>query len=271
MTSSANRLIYPATLAALSPSPPKPQISNQNLTLLHQQKNKRLQIRSDLSRRDVTSLLSLLSLVPSISQPAPATAFSIGICMLLAFALSILVIVLFLLHPNPNFGFLNCFVAGPKDWLKAQKRKASRFLLAPIDASRESLRSAYVLLTTSDYKYNDKDLEGVQRILRSASRDCVLQERNSFVEFQANTGVEVCTFQLIVNNASSLLDERDPVRLEAEDMLNDLISAFTNLNGLASKSDIQLASSRLMVADALKDTISVLNKFEQGVMACLEA
>ncbi|XP_038703365.1 uncharacterized protein LOC119999719 [Tripterygium wilfordii] len=240
MTSSANRLIYPATLAALSPSPPKPQISNQNLTLLHQQKNKRLQIRSDLSRRDVTSLLSLLSLVPSISQPAPATAFSIGI-------------------------------SGPKDWLKAQKRKASRFLLAPIDASRESLRSAYVLLTTSDYKYNDKDLEGVQRILRSASRDCVLQERNSFVEFQANTGVEVCTFQLIVNNASSLLDERDPVRLEAEDMLNDLISAFTNLNGLASKSDIQLASSRLMVADALKDTISVLNKFEQGVMACLEA
>jgi hypothetical protein len=39
--------------------------------------------------------------------------------------------------------------AGPKDWLKEQKKKASKFVLAPIDASRESLRSAYVLLSTN--------------------------------------------------------------------------------------------------------------------------
>lgn len=36
------------------------------------------------------------------------------------------------------------------------------------------------------------DLEEVQRLFRSAARDCVAEDRNSFVAFQANTGVEVC-------------------------------------------------------------------------------
>ena len=34
-------------------------------------------------------------------------------------------------------------------------------------------------------------MEEVQRLLSSAARDCVPEERNSFVSFQANTGVEV--------------------------------------------------------------------------------
>lgn len=42
--------------------------------------------------------------------------------------------------------------------------------------------------------YTNKDLEEVQKMFRSAARDCVPQERNSFVAFQANTGVEVCIF-----------------------------------------------------------------------------
>lgn len=34
---------------------------------------------------------------------------------------------------------------------------------------------------------------------------------------------QVCTFRLIVKNAASLLDDRDPVKLEAEAKLTDLI------------------------------------------------
>lgn len=35
--------------------------------------------------------------------------------------------------------------------------------------------------------------------------------------------VQVCTFRLVVNNAASLLDKNDPVKLEAEASLDDLI------------------------------------------------
>lgn len=35
--------------------------------------------------------------------------------------------------------------------------------------------------------------------------------------------MQVCTFRLLVKNAASLLDKGDPVKLEAEAMLNDLI------------------------------------------------
>ncbi|GER49623.1 hypothetical protein STAS_26871 [Striga asiatica] len=62
---------------------------------------------------------------------------------------------------------------------------------------------------------------------------CVPQDMNSFDEFQANSGVEcphsksslVCTFWLIVNNASSSLADRDqiPINSKAESKLNDLI------------------------------------------------
>ncbi|XP_040996971.1 uncharacterized protein LOC121242993 [Juglans microcarpa x Juglans regia] len=195
--------------------------------------------RIHISRRDAASL-SFLALVPFFSPVAPpASAFSIGI-------------------------------SGPKDWLKEQKRKASKFLLAPIDASRESLRSAYLLLTAVGSEYTNEDLEKVQGLLRSAARDCVPQDRNSIVSFQASTGVEVCTFRLVVKNAASLLDNKDPVKLEAEAILSDLIRSFTSLNGLAGEADIQVASNRQNVAAALMDTISCLDKFEQGIKECLE-
>ncbi|XP_042494411.1 uncharacterized protein LOC122073826 isoform X2 [Macadamia integrifolia] len=164
------------------------------------------------TRRNV-SLLSLLAVIPSLYQPLSASAFSIGF-------------------------------SGPKEWLKEQKKKASKFLLAPIDASRESLHRVYLLLTASDFDYLSVDLGEVQGLLRSAARDCVPQERNSFVSFQSNTGVEVCTFRLLVNNASSLLENKNPVKLETEAMLDDLISSFTFLNGVIGKTDIQLASNR---------------------------
>ncbi|XP_056167179.1 uncharacterized protein LOC115670755 isoform X2 [Syzygium oleosum] len=114
------------------------------------------------------------------------------------------------------------------------------------------------------------DLEEVQRLFRSAARDCVAEDRNSFVAFQANTGVEVCTFKLIVKNAASLLADKDPVKLEAEAMLDDLIRSFSSLNGLTSVSDLQDMTYRERVADALTNTISSLDKFKQGIKDCLE-
>lgn len=197
--------------------------------------NQRRLLLPKLSRRDA-ALLSFLALVPS----APASAFSVGI-------------------------------SGPKDWLKDQKKKTAKYILAPIDASREILRSAYLWLTDSQSEFKEEKLEEVQRLLKSAARDCVPQDRNSFVAFQANTGVEVCTFRLIVKNAASLLDKKDPAKLEAEAILDDLIRSFTSLDGLANEANVQLASDRQKVADALMNTISSLDKFEQGVKDCLEA
>ncbi|KAJ6674359.1 PLASMA MEMBRANE FUSION PROTEIN [Salix viminalis] len=164
-----------------------------------------------------------------------------------------------------------CLLPGPKDWLKDQKKKTAKYLLAPIDASREILRSAYLFLTDSQSEFKENKLVEVQRLLKSAARDCVPQDRNSFVAFQANTGVEVCTFRLILKNAVSLLDKTDPVKLEAEAILNDLIRSFTSLDGLANEANAQLASDRQKVTDALMNTISSLDKFEQGVKDCLEA
>lgn len=209
----------------------------------HQQKQEQKQLQSSLFgfktyRRDA-ALLSFLALIPGLHRSSPATALTFGI-------------------------------SGPKDWLKGQKRKASKFLLAPVDASRESLRTAYLLFTASGSNDPNKDLEEVQRLLKSAARDCVPQERNSFVAFQATTGVEVCTFRLILKNAASLLDDKDPVKLEAEAMLNDLISSFTSLDDVTNETDMEFASKRQKVADALMDTISSLNKFEQGIKDCLE-
>ncbi|KAJ4701934.1 Plasma membrane fusion protein [Melia azedarach] len=222
-----------SALTGLLSFPPKPPILNHNLSPKHPNSN-----RIEISRRNAI-LLSFLTLVPPLSQPHRAHAFSIGI-------------------------------SGPKNWLKEQKRKSYKFLLAPVDASRQILNSAYLLLVSKESDFTEKDLEEVQRMSRSAARDCVPQDRNSFVSFQANTGVEVCTFRLIVKNASSLLDNKDPAKLQAEAILNDLIRSFTSLNGLAGDTDIQLSSKRQKLADALMDTISSLNKFEEGIKDCLE-
>uniref|UniRef100_A0A5B6ZZA1 Chloroplast thylakoid membrane n=1 Tax=Davidia involucrata TaxID=16924 RepID=A0A5B6ZZA1_DAVIN len=233
-------ITFSSTLTALFP--PKPPILPPLSPKYQQQQDQQSlhfsQLRINISRREA-ALLSIIALVPSLSLPAPATAFSIGI-------------------------------SGPKDWLREQKKKASKFLLAPIDASRNSLRAAYLFLTNSNSDFAVKDMEEIQTLLRSAARDCVPQERNSFVTFQASTGVEVCTFRLVVKNASSLLDDKDPVKLEAEADLSELIRSFTSLNGMANEANILLPSSRQKVADALMDTISSLNKFEQGIKDCLE-
>ncbi|PON83375.1 plasma membrane fusion protein [Trema orientale] len=224
---------------AFSTFPPNSKPRTTPLFFFFPKLHHRLQPLARISRRDLAYSLSFLALLPSIAPPPPAAAFSIGI-------------------------------SGPKDWLKDQKKKSSKFLLAPIDASREILRSAYLLLKDRDSEYSNKDMEEIQRLLRSAARDCVPGERNSFVAFQANTGVEVCTFSLIVKNAASLLGKNDPIKLEAEAILNDLIRSFTSLQALANEADIQLPSERQRIADSLTDAISSLDKFEQGIKDCLE-
>ncbi|KAI8005521.1 hypothetical protein LOK49_LG08G00461 [Camellia lanceoleosa] len=146
---------------------------------------------------------------------------------------------------------------------KLRRFRINIFRREAIAVSFLALSKRRSLPAKGDSDYGDKDLEEVQRLLRSATMDCVPQERNSFVTFQAKTGVEVCTFRLVVKNASSLLDDNDPIKLEAEASLRDLVRSFTSLNAVANETDIQLPSSRQKVADALMDTISSLNKFEQ--------
>lgn len=47
------------------------------------------------------------------------------------------------------------------------------------------------LIANGKLDYTAKDLEDVQKLLKSAARDCILEDRDSLVTFQANTGVEV--------------------------------------------------------------------------------
>ncbi|KAL3340939.1 hypothetical protein AABB24_029213 [Solanum stoloniferum] len=172
-----------------------------------------------------------------------------------------------LTHPASALSF---GISGPKEWLRDQKKKTAKYLLAPIEASRNILQYANLLLTRTEPEFGEKELEEVQSLLRSAARDCVPQERNSFVQFQSKSGVEVCTFQLVVKNASSLLPDKDPVKLAAEAKLIDLIRSFASLSDMANEFDVQVASNRQKVANALMDTVTCLDNFEQGVKECLE-
>jgi hypothetical protein len=45
----------------------------------------------------------------------------------------------------------------------------------------------------------------------------------SIVEMQTRTGVEVCTFRLVLKNAASLLDKDDPLKVNADAALDALI------------------------------------------------
>ncbi|CAH8390768.1 unnamed protein product [Eruca vesicaria subsp. sativa] len=182
-------------------------------------------------------------------------------------ALSLSSASLLLFSTDPAFAF---GISGPKEWLKDQKKKSSKFLLAPIDASRQSLRSVYLSLSTRESDYTDKDLESLQNLLRSSARDCVPKERSSLVDFQSKTGVEVCTFKLVLKNAASLLDDKDPVILEAENVLSDLVRSFGSLIVLTNGIDMNLPSDRKKIADAVMESITFLDKFEKRVKDCLE-
>ncbi|XP_073037021.1 uncharacterized protein [Primulina eburnea] len=123
-----------------------------------------------------------------------------------------------------------------------RNRAKEKILQVFVDASRNFLQFAYLLS-----KFSKNDLEEVQKLLVSAAADCVPPDRNSFVVLQSKTGVEVCTFQFILKNASSLLDDRDPIKLEAGTKLSDLIQSFTSLSGMTREGDVALTSIRQRV------------------------
>ncbi|CAH9080993.1 unnamed protein product [Cuscuta epithymum] len=109
-----------------------------------------------ISRRNAVLLLSPVApLLPFLRFPSAASALSLSF-------------------------------SGPKQWLKEQKKKSAKFLLAPVDASRNTLQAAHLLLVN-----DGNDLEETQSLLKSAARDCVPRDRNSFVQFQSQTGVEM--------------------------------------------------------------------------------
>ncbi|KAL9244131.1 hypothetical protein vseg_017938 [Gypsophila vaccaria] len=215
-----------------------------------------------------------LSISPPPPSPPPLLSSKLALSRRsTAFSLSIAVLFPYIWPASPPaFAFDFDFrISGPKDWLKEQKKKSIKYLLAPIVASREILNYTQQLLSSKDSTIEQKDMEEIRGMLNSAARDCVVDDRNSLVAFQAKTGVEVCTFKLLVSNASSLLNDDDPTKLEAEATLNDLISSFTFLNDLVKEADVELVSSRQKVADAVTDTLSTLDKFEQGIKGCIEA
>ncbi|KAI3926765.1 hypothetical protein MKW92_011017 [Papaver armeniacum] len=249
--STVTEILPPKPIQSESPLPPlRP-------PPLQQQQQQHFILITKTNRRNF-SVLPLLTLIPFLYQPSPASAFSFGI---------------YTPSLSLELRILKLFISSD------QKKKESKYVLAPIDASRNSLRSAHLLLT-KDSDNPDKDFEEVQNLLRSATRDCAPLERNSFVSFQASTGVEVwlyfdylhtffytdkrcnyivkkmfARFTLVLKNAASLLDDKDPVKLETEAILGSLIRS----SSLDEK-----------VADALLDTITSLDMFEQGIKDCLE-
>uniref|UniRef100_I1JTA9 Uncharacterized protein n=1 Tax=Glycine max TaxID=3847 RepID=I1JTA9_SOYBN len=220
---------------------------------------------STLSRRGI-ALLSFLSL----SLSAPASAIEIGMCTRYSYIILCVIIAVFAKTLIP-------YIVAQQDrriGLKTKKRRPPStywpLSMPPVKSFALPISRSVSFAAETDAAYTDEDLEKIQQLFISAARDCVPQDRNSFVTFQANTGVEVCTFRLIVKNAASLLGNKDPVKLKAEALLDNLIRSFTSVSGMASKTNIQLASDRKKIADAVSDTISDLDKFELGIRDCLE-
>lgn len=160
-------------------------------------------------------------------------------------------------------------ISGPKDWLKGQKRKTAQFLLNPIEASRSRLSSAVLLLSSAEGS-SFENYEEAGKLVKVAARDCTPNELGSILDFQTRTGVEVCTFKLVLKNAASLLSDDDPVKVSAVAALNDLIRSFTTVDQLLSSGGASAATQREDVMGALKQTMAALDTFQQGVQNCLD-
>ncbi|PWZ56827.1 hypothetical protein Zm00014a_001222 [Zea mays] len=222
------------------------------------------------SRR--TGLVALLVAAAAPARPAAAAAaFSLGI-RTTAFSASPTSFL-----GSAGTGHLTCLLpcslfglpraAGPKELLREQKKKSASFLLAPIAASRDTLVKAHALLASPSA--STEDAEEVKGRILAAGRDCVPRQRNSIVALQSRTGVEVCTFSLILKNAASLLANKDSLKVEADTRLGELIKSFSELGTLVENSNFELADDREKIKDGLLSTVSALDKFEQSVKDCL--
>lgn len=139
--------------------------------------------------------------------------------------------------------------------------------MAPIVASGDTLLKAQALLASPGT--SAEDAEEVRGRIGAAGRDCVERQRNSIVAFQSRTGVEVCTFSLILKNAASLLSNKDTLKVEADNRLGELIQSFSDLGTVVESSNFELPVDREKMKDGLGSTISALDKFEQSVKDCL--
>jgi len=159
-------------------------------------------------------------------------------------------------------------ISGPKEWLKGQKQKTAKFLFAPINASRDRLDSALLLLSGADGS-SFGDYEEAGKLVKVAARDCMPAQPGSITEIQTRTGVEVCTFRLVLKNAASLLDKDDPLKVNADAALDALIRSFVALDRLLADGAAGATSRRENVMGALKETTVALDSFERGVRNCL--
>ncbi|OIV97622.1 hypothetical protein TanjilG_12379 [Lupinus angustifolius] len=166
------------------------------------------------TRRDFAFLSFLSSTTSFLSSPASAIEF--GICTLRA-TLLLLLLLLLLILLNLTCNSLCSRTKGL------------------VERTEEEVLQLLISTSETDTTYSDEDLQKIQDLFRSAARDCVPEDRNSFVNFQANTGVEVCTFRLIVKNAASLRASKDPVKLKAEALLDNLIRNKGNWESVFEK------------------------------------
>ncbi|XP_039828322.1 uncharacterized protein LOC120689932 isoform X1 [Panicum virgatum] len=195
-------------------------------------------------------------------QPSPPTPPSLASRRAVLLAL-----VLAAAPARPAAAAFSLGIPGPKELLREQKKKSASFLLAPIAASRDTLLKAQALLASPTA--SAEDAEEVRGRIGAAGRDCVPRQRNSIVAFQSKTGVEVCTFSLILKNAASLLANKDPLKVEADTRLGELIQSFSDLGTVVENSNFELIGDREKMKDGLLSTISALDKFEQSVKDCL--
>jgi hypothetical protein len=69
----------------------------------------------------------------------------------------------------------------------------------------------------------------------------------SITEIQTRTGVEVCTFRLVLKNAASLLDKDDPLKVNADAALDALIRSFVALDRLLADGAAGATSRRYVL------------------------
>ncbi|KAL6637952.1 hypothetical protein ACP70R_025524 [Stipagrostis hirtigluma subsp. patula] len=201
-------------------------------------------------------------LVSSRPEPPPPTPPN-----LTSRRAALLALILAASPARPAAAAFSLGIPGPKELLREQKKKSASFLLAPIAASRDTLLKAQALLASPNA--SAEDAEEVRGRIGAAGRDCVPRQRNSLVAFQSRTGVEVCTFSLILKNAASLLADKDPLKVEADTRLGELIQSFSDLGTLVDNSNFELTGDREKMKDGLLSTISALDKFEQSVKDCI--
>eukprot|EP00897_Mesotaenium_endlicherianum_P005129 jgi/Mesen1/4644/ME000241S03686 len=157
-----------------------------------------------------------------------------------------------------------------KDWLRQQKIRTSDGLLKPIRSSRDRLTGIIDLVANEGA--TQEQVKRAKEIATDAARDCVAPAAGSFFSFQADSGVEVCTYALILKNGGSLLNKNDPLLLAAEARLGDLVRKFEDLiSELDSLTSVvgPLSVDRPAIEQSVRAVQTSMDDFEAGVKGVL--